>query len=360
MAQSSASGARYKYTCFDSASESVGSTLSETNIAGVFFQEMSSVVYSSSYPTGFELNCAVCAVSTASVRGASYIRYGRTVCPATSALVYSGFMAGSPHDSRGASSYLCLPSTAQFSTVVAAVNTAGLVRSGEYELGSYGIPRLRGLQDRNVLCASCIATGRRTTMLVPGRRSCPDRWILDYNGYLVSQHYTHARAESVCLDYNPEFVQASTANENGALFYPTEVESFPANTTYAANYELTCAQCSSDEGPVYVRWGVRNCPQQHEVVYRGWAGGGSYDQGGSATVLCMPDQWEQFPGVDEGTPDNENGALIYFSEYQMDTNNVPSYTYLHDEEVGCAVCQTRAPSVFVQYGSQTCPYGTVA
>jgi hypothetical protein len=82
--------------------------------------------------------------------------------------------------------------------------------------------------------------------MIPGRISCPAGWSLEYNGYLMAEHYTHYRSDWVCVDAAPE-KKGSSANNDGHLFYPTEVEcgSLPCqNGGYVQDREVTCAVCT--------------------------------------------------------------------------------------------------------------------
>ena len=54
-----------------------------------------------------------------------------------------------------------------------------------------------------------------------GRESCPTGFSKLYSGFLISQHYTHRKAEYSCLDVNAIGV-GSAGNENLGLIYVTE------------------------------------------------------------------------------------------------------------------------------------------
>ena len=64
---------------------------------------------------------------------------------------------------------------------------------------------------------------------------------------------------------------------------------------YAAYRELRCAQCSSADGPVYVRWGTSRCPRTAVELYSGVASGSYYNhKGGGSNMLCLhPDPTEK-------------------------------------------------------------------
>ena len=92
-------------------------------------------------------------------------------------------------------------------------------------------------------------------MMVAGRADCPAGFSLDYDGYLMAQAYNAKRTEHICVDDDAEGVTDSTANSHSAHLYP--VETVGGLAPYTDNKEVTCAQCSSNTGPTYVRWGRR-------------------------------------------------------------------------------------------------------
>ena len=62
------------------------------------------------------------------------------------------------------------------------------------------------------------------TVLIPAKYNCPSGFTMAYYGYLMSQHYTQARQNFVCVDINPKnMVGGSTTSQDGALLYITEV-----------------------------------------------------------------------------------------------------------------------------------------
>jgi hypothetical protein len=75
--------------------------------------------------------------------------------------------------------------------------------------------------------------------------------------------------------------------------------------------------------------------------------------GGGANYLCLPPD----PTFDGGDPGNQDGALIYRTEYQFDGNGISKWSDLHNWDAPCAVCQ--APSdrsyQFLVPGRQDCP-----
>ena len=179
--------------------------------------------------------------------GVTYIRWGRTTCPNTTGteLVYSGRAAGTYHTHQGGTNdNLCLPSTPEYSTYRPGAQGYSPIYGTEYETNHDTLP-IPGLHNHNVPCAVCLTTQRETVLMIPARMTCPSSWTLEYSGYLMTDHYTHRRRASACVDKNADSVRGESADTNGALFYHTEavcngIECPP----YDPQKELTCAVCT--------------------------------------------------------------------------------------------------------------------
>ena len=103
-------------------------------------------------------------------------------------------------------------------------------------------------------------------------------------------------------------------------------------------------------GSTYVRWGRTTCPETSELVYEGYAGGGSYSEAGAGTnYLCLPKDPEW---VDEQSPSYV--GYIHGAEYQTHSSMFDS---IKDHDVPCAFCHTNSTNVFVLPAKQTCPTG---
>ena len=79
-----------------------------------------------------------------------------------------------------------------------------------------------------------------------GKNKCKKGWTKEYNGYLMSGHYTHkAGKEYICVDKTAEKIKNSQANKDGALLYPVEAVcgSLPC-PPYTDGREMTCVVCT--------------------------------------------------------------------------------------------------------------------
>ncbi|XP_053385267.1 uncharacterized protein LOC128550366 [Mercenaria mercenaria] len=181
-------------------------------------------------------------------KGSTYVRWGRTTCSGNETeKVYSGFTSGSPHDTVGGASYVCLPQHPTWAKYVDGIQDVGGYISGtEYQIytATYS-PFPQNMQDQDAPCVVC-RTKRPTTLMIPGKTDCYPGWTMEYIGYLMTEHSTHKDTSNyACVDANPEAVYHGEANMNGKLFYFTEVKcgSLPCQE-YPDGRELACVVCS--------------------------------------------------------------------------------------------------------------------
>ena len=83
-----------------------------------------------------------------------YTRWGRTSCPPTASLVYSGRAAGSWFgNTGGGANYLCMPNDPDYSTYNPGVQDHSPLYGTEYETPPH--IALPGVYNHNVPCAVC-------------------------------------------------------------------------------------------------------------------------------------------------------------------------------------------------------------
>ena len=150
---------------------------------------------------------------------------------------------------------------------------------------------LSALDKHDAVCALCQAPDRQWSLMVPGRNDCPSGFVVDYSGHLMAETYNAAGpTQHVCVDDETEGIVDSETDSPSAGLYSVETgDGFGAAGGYIDNKEATCAQCSSDGGPAYVRWGRSSCPEAAKLVYAGLAAGSHYTghTGGGYNFLCM-------------------------------------------------------------------------
>ncbi len=182
---------------------------------------------------------------SASNGGVVYERWGRTECPVSATLVYEGFIAGGWHATVGnGAEYLCLPNTPAYVTNEPAARLSWLY-STEYETSDEAFPIVTSNYD-----APCVVchVARGSKLLMPASPNCPDYWILEYSGYLMSSADSNANNRNyVCVDGTPEVLLGSDANTDGAgLFFVAANcdNSFLPCLPYLKDVPLPCAVCT--------------------------------------------------------------------------------------------------------------------
>jgi len=177
-------------------------------------------------------------VNIQDARTSTFVHWGSSQCGSSAQLVYSGVVGGSWYNDPGAAAnYLCL-------TMSPVLSSRSLPSAYAHLFGAEYETKAEHFQEDPV-CAVCRAAFS-TTIMIPGTNVCSPGWHLQYNGYLMANHYAYnAQFEYVCVDSSLESSQHSAANENGALFHftATVCGSLPC-PPYANNKVVTCAVCS--------------------------------------------------------------------------------------------------------------------
>ena len=180
--------------------------------------------------------------------GTTYVRWGRRTCPEVGGaeLVYAGRAAGSHWGSSGGTSdILCLPNNPEYGEgFQLGAQFYSALQGVEYETFR-GSP-LGDARDHNVPCAVCHVSARDAVLTISARRSCPDTWTEEYDGYLMAGYRGGSGRQSAkCVDEDPEFLRGEAPNTNGALFYHVEATCNGLDCPpYDAQKELTCVVCT--------------------------------------------------------------------------------------------------------------------
>ena len=143
----------------------------------------------------------------------------------------------------GGVNYLCLHNNPQWPDVTtSAFETGDRIYGVEYET-------LTGLDtslfNNDAPCAVCHVDGRGEHLMIPAQRTCPQNWTKEYEGLLVTSHYTFKKSTYVCLDGDPEVITGGGSNTNGALFYTVQAVCGPLPCPpYVNGYEIACVVCT--------------------------------------------------------------------------------------------------------------------
>lgn len=185
--------------------------------------------------------------------GSIYTVWGRKFCPAVNGTttIYTGITAGGSYiDQGGAVDTLCLPhnpdmAPSDFPTRLESGGSyVGTIYGSEYQFTYRNYA-----QDDDVPCAVCSAKTASATMMLPAKVTCPDDWVIQYAGFLTSEHVSSdwRPSEYLCLHEDAEYLTEGSRqhNMNGRLFYPVKAVcgSLPCPPYHDGQY-LTCVVCS--------------------------------------------------------------------------------------------------------------------
>ena len=186
---------------------------------------------------------------------------------------------------------------------------------------------LTNLSHFDAVCSVCRTPGRSWSLMVSGRSDCPASFHVDYAGYLMAETHAAKRSEHICVHEQAEGVQGSGADEpagTSGTLYSTETAGGLKN--YKDNNEVTCAQCSSNAGPTYVRWGRSSCPASATLLYAGRAAGSHHAHaGGGHNYVCL----HETPSVGvNDTAVSTLGARLYKTRYETSNKGLWSMWHL--------------------------------
>ena len=168
----------------------------------------------------------------------TYIRWGNTTCPYGANTIYKGVAAGGRYDQEvSPSNLMCLPpNPMRYSNSHGGGTIAYAV---EYRVSG----AINHADHRNMPCSLCEATGRVNKIMIPSHYVCPFGWHKEYNGYIMSGHYTHKGGSMYyCIDENLEQVPGSASGESIHLLYTVQVSGSYLPTD--GGHAMSCVVCT--------------------------------------------------------------------------------------------------------------------
>ncbi|VDI60787.1 Hypothetical predicted protein [Mytilus galloprovincialis] len=135
---------------------------------------------------------------------------------------HSGQVGGNDHTTKGGGvNYLCLPNDPENEQLQSFGNDQ--IFGGEYRISSSGKPS--GWSE--------------------SRKTCYKGWNSEYDGYLMSDHYTHNNKDFACVDINSETLDSKNKDEHGILFYPLRTKCGSLRCPpYTNEADVLCVVCS--------------------------------------------------------------------------------------------------------------------
>ena len=113
--------------------------------------------------------------------------------------------------------------------------------------------------------------------------------------------------------------------------------------------------CHSGTSSMYVQWGRTQCSGNgSELIYRGYIAGSHYNQAGGANYICLPENptWGNY---DDSA--NSHRSFIYGTEIDIQPEAVSISMFgrqVNENDLPCAVCQTRFSVTHMFPGRATC------
>lgn len=169
--------------------------------------------------------------------GSTFVRWGRSYCPSTAELVYSGYLGGgdTARVSGSPSNRLCLVQNPVL--LSSPGNRVAHVYGGEYEDDPH--------DNQDPVCAVC-RSPLVTTIVIPGTNVCPQGWTSQFTGQVMGSPDDHpSGADYVCVDSDMESRPGSAEGNPASELWPTSTVcgSLPC-PPYVSGRVLTCAVCS--------------------------------------------------------------------------------------------------------------------
>ena len=181
--------------------------------------------------------------------GVTYTRWGRTVCPQGTSLVYSGVAAGTKWNTKGGTSdTLCLAGNPQYKAGDASSSNAAQLSGLRNEVLGSPAPPLRHRYHTNLPCALCYTTTKSTSFMLPGRYTCPSGWSSEYTGYIMTEFTGNnrpGRRDTICVDQDAEGASLGIITAHPAMLFLMQTSCIGLDCPpFDSQKPLTCVVCS--------------------------------------------------------------------------------------------------------------------
>ena len=179
--------------------------------------------------------------------GVTYIRWGRTVCPQGTSLVYTGVAAGTQYNTKGGTSdTLCLAGNPQYKSADRSSSNAAKLSGVQNEVTGSPATPLQNRFHTYLPCALCYTTTKSTSFMMPGRYTCPSGWSTEYSGYIMTEYTQNGRGrrDTICVDQDDE-AAATKSSAHPAMLYLMQATCIGLNCPpFNSQKPLTCVVCS--------------------------------------------------------------------------------------------------------------------
>merc|ERR1711937_35465 len=213
--------------------------------------------------------------------------------------------------------------------------------------------------NQDAACAVCQSDNAGDIYVQWGRgQSCSNGHERMYSGYTMANRLNEAgKSEYVCVDYEKQYTTSSESrDEHSHDWYMAETRMGLDENIYPTGSEVPCSVCLAPRS-TFVRWGKKDCGNDAETLYPGFAASESrHHQGSGYNALCLHTKPELNPTRNW---QNGNSAEIRSIEYwsynrndQNKANLVPNDS--REKDASCALCMAKEEGeVYVQWGRAT-------
>ncbi|KAJ8311703.1 hypothetical protein KUTeg_011058 [Tegillarca granosa] len=293
-------------------------------------------------------------------------------------------LGGTYHgDKAGPSNFQCLPEDPDYREYQSG-DHGTLIYGGEYQLQSYYKKELlnKGYYNFDVVCSVCQCRKNTATIMIPGKSKCYDGWHIEYRGYLMAGHSSHAASHFICVDSHPDVIPGTIKNDDQSVIYavqsrcgrrlggthyshkagPSNYQCLPEDPDYREhqpgdqgtyiyggeyelssytkkellnkryyNYDVVCSACQSRMNTATIMIpGKSKCYDGWHREYRGYLMAG-YNSHTASNYICV----DAHPDVISGTNKNDDQALIYAVQSICGSLKCPPYKDNH--ELTCVI-----------------------
>jgi len=296
--------------------------------------------------------CAVCQHKTAST---VYVQWGRTSCSNGHNTEYTGLVMAN-HYTQQKSENICVDLEREVHPGNNGGNTGGgYLYTSEMEGGSSDEKLYPS--NREVACAVCSPKEHVAVFSRWGRRTCPEKTNMVYEGFMASAYGNHngGGANPICMHSLPQYpVGYSDGSQQGNLLYGMEYMITGAidNLRYA---DASCVVCQAETArTTYVQWGRTSCSNGHNTMYSGLVMSTRYTEREQGT-MCIDKDFVEHP---TSHPGHNGGGYLYTTE--MEGGSSDEKLYPHNREVACALCApAKRTVVYTRWGSRSCPDSSI-
>lgn len=161
----------------------------------------------------------------------------------------AGIVGGGRYDVRGGGvNFQCLPPDPELYPYHPHATATSNMTAVEYESQDYGV-FADNVDNTHAVCARCYTETRPSVFMIPAKKTCPDDWTKEYDGFLMaSKHDEQHPTTYECVDSSPDVTSLPPTDMGGRFWFVNVVCSGGGSVGNCDKYhdgrQLTCVVCS--------------------------------------------------------------------------------------------------------------------